>query len=283
MLDILKIKNFLRKIFTPVTIMFVPHSKTEPLNFKVPFIGIFTIAILCCFGIIYISIIAVNTYEYYRMKNKLNYYSQQFTELNSTITSLKKADNDFRQLFSLKNRDRILEHVDVIDSGSIDIDMENLKKQISKTIETVDEIRKYLRSERDVYLSTPKGFPVNGNISSPYGMREHPNAGYIDFHSGIDISTDSGTPVKATADGIVTFAGWNGGSGNLVAIEHGHGFSTFYAHNRSINVRVGQKVKRGDVISYAGSTGNSTGPHVHYEIWKNGRAVNPYEYIKGGS
>lgn len=283
MLDILKIKNFLRKIFTPVTIMFVPHSKTEPLNFKVPFIGIFGMLILCFFGVVYISIIAVNTYEYYRMKNKLNYYSQQFTELTSTITSLKKADNDFRQLFSLGNRDRILEHADVLDRGSIDIDMENLKQQISKTIETVDEIKKYLRSERDLYLSKPKGFPVAGNISSPFGIRQHPSTGSKDFHSGIDISTTPGTPVRATADGIITFAGWNGGSGNLVAIEHGHGFSTFYAHNRSIVVNVGQKVKRGDIISYAGSTGNSTGPHVHYEIWKNGRAVNPYEYLKGRS
>ncbi|NWF97378.1 MAG: M23 family metallopeptidase [Nitrospirae bacterium] len=283
MLDILKIKHFLRKMFTPVTIMFVPHSKTKPLNFKVPFIGIFTIAVLCCLGVVYISIIAVNTYEYYKMKNKLNYYSQQFTELNSTITSLKQADNAFRQLFSLGNRDRILEHADILDSGSIDIDMENLKKQINKTIESVDEINKYLRSERDIYLSTPKGLPVNGKISSPFGIREHPNTGIKDFHSGIDISTNPGTPVKATADGIITFAGWNGGSGNLVAIEHGHGFSTFYAHNRSITVRVGQKVKRGEVISYAGSTGNSTGPHVHYEIWKNGKAINPYEFLKGRS
>jgi murein DD-endopeptidase MepM/ murein hydrolase activator NlpD len=270
-------------MFTPVTIMFVPHSKTKPLNFKVPFIGIFTIAVLCCLGVVYISIIAVNTYEYYKMKNKLNYYSQQFTELNSTITSLKQADNAFRQLFSLGNRDRILEHADILDSGSIDIDMENLKKQINKTIESVDEINKYLRSERDIYLSTPKGLPVNGKISSPFGIREHPNTGIKDFHSGIDISTNPGTPVKATADGIITFAGWNGGSGNLVAIEHGHGFSTFYAHNRSITVRVGQKVKRGEVISYAGSTGNSTGPHVHYEIWKNGKAINPYEFLKGRS
>ena len=277
----MKIKNFLRKIFTPVTIMFVPHSKTKPLNFKIPFIGIFTITILCCLGIVYISIIAVNTYEYYKMKNKLNYYSQQFTELNSTITSLKQADHAFRQLFSLGNRDRILEHADILDSGSIDIDMENLKKEINKTIESVDEINKYLRSGRDLYLSTPKGLPVNGNISSPYGIREHPNTGIKDFHSGIDISTNPGTPVKATADGIITFAGWNGGSGNLVAIEHGHGFSTFYAHNRSITVRVGQKVKRGEVISYAGSTGNSTGPHVHYEIWKNGKAINPYEFLGG--
>ena len=77
---------------------------------------------------------------------------------------------------------------------------------------------------------------------------QHPMTGRADFHSGIDISTSPGNPVKATADGIVSFAGWSGGSGNLVVLEHGHGFSTFYAHNRKLNVRVGQKVKRGDVI-----------------------------------
>jgi murein DD-endopeptidase MepM/ murein hydrolase activator NlpD len=105
--------------------------------------------------------------------------------------------------------------------------------------------------------------------------------GRADFHSGIDISSSPGNPVKATADGIVSFAGWSGGSGNLVVLEHGHGFSTFYAHNRKLNVRVGQKVRRGDVISYVGSTGDSTGPHVHYEIWKEGKPVNPKDYLKG--
>ncbi|MEJ2696668.1 MAG: M23 family metallopeptidase [Candidatus Sulfobium sp.] len=104
-----------------------------------------------------------------------------------------------------------------------------------------------------------------------------------EFHSGLDIAAEPGEPVRATADGIVIFAGWSGNNGNLVAIEHGLGFRTYYAHNRKVVVKVGQKVKRGQVISYVGSTGRSTGPHVHYEIWHEGKRVNPKKYIKGRS
>jgi murein DD-endopeptidase MepM/ murein hydrolase activator NlpD len=279
MFDMHKVKRFVKKAFTPITIMIVPHSKTSPINVKVPFIGIFTSLILCCFGIVYVISIAVNTLEYYKTKEKLNYYTQQFTELNATISALKKAEHEFKRLFSLGSKEKVLENVDTSDSGSID--METLKQQIRVTIESVGEIREYLKTERDTYVATPKGFPVGGDISSPYGHRQHPRSGRADFHSGIDISTSPGNPVKATADGIVSFAGWSGGSGNLLVLEHGHGFSTFYAHNRKLTVRVGEKVKRGDVIANAGSTGNSTGPHVHYEIWKDGRPVNPRTYLKG--
>lgn len=280
MLDIHKIKGFLKKAFTPVTIMLIPHSKTSPLNFKVPFIGMFTAVVLCCFGIVYILSIAVDTFEYYRMKDKLNYYSQQFLELNKTMTALKKAENEFKRLFSLKSKEKVLENLDTSDSGSID--MENLKQQIKSTVESIGEIKDYLRIQRDIYVATPKGLPVDGRISSHYGQREHPRSGEENFHSGIDISSSPGNPVKATADGIVSFSGWSGGSGNLVVLEHGHGFSTFYAHNRSIPVKVAKKVKRGDIIGYVGSTGNSTGPHVHYEIWKDGKPINPVNYLKGG-
>ena len=280
MLDIHKIKGFLKKAFTPVTIMLIPHSKTRPVNFKVPFIGMFTTIVLCCLGIVFILSIAVDTFEYYRMKDKLNYYSQQFLELNKTMAALKKAENEFKRLFSLKSREKVLENLDTSDSGSID--MENLKHQIKSTVESVGEIKDYLRVQRDIYVATPKGTPVIGGISSYYGNREHPRSGEENFHSGIDISSSPGNPVKATADGIVSFSGWSGGSGNLVVLEHGHGFSTFYAHNRSIPVKVGQKVKRGDIIGYVGSTGNSTGPHVHYEIWKDGKSIDPVKYLKGG-
>jgi murein DD-endopeptidase MepM/ murein hydrolase activator NlpD len=279
MFDMHRVKRFVKKAFTPITIMIVPHSKTSPINVKVPFIGIFTSLILCCFGIVYVISIAVDTLEYYKTKEKLNYYTQQFTELNATIYALKKAEHEFKKLFSLGSKEKVLENVDTSDSGSIDMEM--LKQQIRETIINVGEIREYLKTERDIYVATPKGFPVRGDISSPYGHREHPMTGKGDFHSGIDISTSPGNPVKATADGIVSFSGWSGGSGNLVVLEHGHDFSTFYAHNRRLNVKVGQKVKRGDVISYAGSTGNSTGPHVHYEIWKDGKPVNPRTYLKG--
>jgi murein DD-endopeptidase MepM/ murein hydrolase activator NlpD len=279
MFDMHKVKRFVKKAFTPITIMVVPHSKTSPINMKVPFIGIFTSLILCCFGIVYVISIAVDTFEYYKTKEKLNYYTQQFTELNATISALKKAEHDFKSLFSLGSKEKVLENVNTSDSGSID--MEALKQQIRETIVNVGEIREYLKTERDIYVATPKGFPVMGDISSPFGYRKHPMTGRDDFHSGIDISTSPGNPVKATADGIVSFSGWSGGSGNLIVLEHGHGFSTFYAHNRKLNVRVGQKVKRGSVISYAGSTGDSTGPHVHYEIWKEGKPVNPKIYLKG--
>ncbi len=279
MFDIHRIKALLKKAFTPVTIMLVPHSKSKPWNFKMPFIGIFTSVVLCCFGIVYILSIAVNTFEYYRMKEKLNYYSQQFTELNTTIFALKKAEHEFKRLFSLGSREKVLENMNTSDSGSID--MESLKKQIKITIESVGEIKDYLHVQRDVYISTPKGFPVAGNISSPYGKRLNPLDGSDEFHSGVDLSTQPGNPVRATANGIVSFSGWSGGNGNLVVLEHGHGFSTFYAHNRMTKVKVGQKVKRGDVISYVGSTGSSTGPHLHYEIWKDGKSVNPINYLKG--
>ena len=281
MFDIHKIRSLFRKVFTPVTIMLVPHSKTEPLSMKAPFIGILTVVVLCCFGIVYVFSIAVSTVEYYKMKNNLSYYSQQFSELNTTISSLKKTETDFKRLFSLGSKEKVLEHADTLDSGSID--MEDLKKQIIKTTETIGEIKEYLHTQRAIYVSTPNGYPVPGNISSPFGMREHPTSGKDEFHSGIDLSISPGTPVKATADGIVTYSGWHGGSGNLVGLEHGHGFSTFYAHNKSTIVNIGQKVRRGDIIGYSGTTGNSTGPHVHYEIWKDGKAINPATYLKGRS
>lgn len=281
MFDIHKIKGIFKKAFTPITIMLVPHSKTRPINLKIPFIGILTSIILCCFGVVYVLSIAVDTFEYYRMKDNLDYYSQQFTELKSTISSLKKAESEFKRLFSLGSKEKVLENMNASDSGSLD--MENLKQQIKKTIETVGEIKDYLHLQRDIYIATPRGMPVGGDISSYYGKRQNPRNGGDDFHTGIDISTNPGDPVRATADGIVSFSGWNGGSGNLVVLEHGHGFSTFYAHNRALAVKVGQKVKKGDVIGHVGSTGYSTGPHVHYEIWKEGKPVDPIGYAKGRS
>ncbi|OGW39152.1 MAG: hypothetical protein A2Y97_13040 [Nitrospirae bacterium RBG_13_39_12] len=276
MLNLHKIKILLKKAFTPVTIMLVPHSKTKPLNFKMPFIGIFTSVILCCFGTIYIFSIAVDTFEYYKMKEKLSYYSQEFLELNTTISALKKSEKEFKRIFSLGTKEKVLENIDTSDSGSID--MESLKQQIRNTIETVGEIKDYLHVQRDIYFATPKGLPVKGHISSGYGSRSHPMSGAKEFHSGLDVSASPGSPVRATADGIVSFSGWSGGNGNLVVLEHGHGFSTFFAHNKVNKVKVGQKVKRDDIIGYVGTTGSSTGPHVHYEIWKDGRHVNPEKY-----
>jgi len=274
-----RIRLLIRKAFTPITIMFIPHSDVKALRIKVPSIGILASVVLWFIGMGYVFSIAVDAFEYNRMKENLNYYSGQFIEMKKTMVSLKNAENEFRKLFSFKTKESVLEHVDTSDNGSID--METLKDQIKLTMESVGEIKDYLSEQKDLYLATPKGWPVAGRISSPYGYREHPQTGLQDFHSGMDIASDPGTPVKATADGIVSFSGWSGGSGNLVALEHGLGFSTYYAHNRLVIVKAGQKVKRGDILGYVGSTGNSTGPHLHYEIWKEGRPLNPSTYLEG--
>ena len=276
-----RIRLLIRKAFTPITIMFIPHSDVKALRIKVPSIGILASVVLWFIGMGYVFSIAVDAFEYNRMKENLNYYSGQFIEMKKTMVSLKNAENEFRKLFSFKTKESVLEHVDTSDNGSID--METLKDQIKLTMESVGEIKDYLSQQKDLYLATPIGWPVLGRISSPYGYREHPNSGERDFHSGMDIASGPGMPVKATADGIVSFAGWSGGNGNLVALEHGLGFSTYYAHNRSVVVKVGQKIKRGDVIGYIGSTGNSTGPHVHYEIWRDGKAVDPASFLEGRS
>ena len=124
--------------------------------------------------------------------------------------------------------------------------------------------------------NVPSGWPTSGDISSPFGWRWNGT----DFHPGIDIANDMGTPIVATADGVVTTAGWNGGGyGNMVDIDHGNGILTRYGHASEVVVHEGQHVKRGEVIAYMGSTGFSTGPHVHYEIHVNGETVNPASYL----
>ena len=123
------------------------------------------------------------------------------------------------------------------------------------------------------------GWPASGEITSPYGYRVHPIWGTTIYHSGIDIGVDEGTPVHAADGGVVVWSGWMGGYGYAVVIDHGNGLSTLYGHNSELAVDEGQSVAKGQVISYAGSTGNSTGPHVHFEVRVNGDPVDPMGYL----
>lgn len=274
-----KVRSLMKRAFTPITIMLIPHSNLKPINLKIPSIGIIISLLLWLTGTFYIISIGVKAIEYERMEERLLYYSNQFIELKATINALKKTEAEFRRIFSLGSKEKILENVQTTDSGSLD--MEALREQIRKTMDTVEGIREYLKNQKDIYMATPRGWPIPGRITSYFGKRENPLHGGDDFHSGVDIAASSGTPVRATADGVVSFSGWSGGSGNLVVIEHGLGYSTFYAHNKTNLVKVGQQVKRGDVIAYSGSTGNATGPHSHYEIWKDDRPVNPVPFLEG--
>jgi murein DD-endopeptidase MepM/ murein hydrolase activator NlpD len=271
------LRSFLMMIFTPITIMLVPHSRTKPLSVRIPLAGILCSIVSFFAGVVYLFTVAVHTVEYYRMEERLSHVTSQFLELKSTMHSLKQAEHEFRRLFSLKSKTEILETVDIPETGSLD--MEVLRTQIEEAMRSVTGIRNYLVEQKNLYRSTPLGWPASGRISSIYGFREHPKSGQRQLHTGVDISLPSGTKVRTTADGIVSFSGWTVNSGNVVVIEHGHGFSTAYAHNRENLVTVGQPVRRDDAIAWSGSTGVSTGPHVHYEIWENGRHVNPSQFL----
>lgn len=123
--------------------------------------------------------------------------------------------------------------------------------------------------------------PCEGTITSPWGDRVHPISGEVKHHAGVDIGVDYGTPIVASADGVVTMASWYGGYGKAVMIDHGSGIKTLYGHNSKILVKEGDIVKQGQVVALAGSTGYSTGPHCHFEVLQDGNDINPFTFING--
>ncbi|MTI48593.1 MAG: M23 family metallopeptidase [Firmicutes bacterium] len=146
--------------------------------------------------------------------------------------------------------------------------LEKSQTDLNVLIEDVEQRLDYLEAK-------PNLEPTKGSITSPFGYRKDPFTGGTDFHSGIDIANWYGTKVKAAGSGVVTFAGYNGSYGYVIVVKHGYGYESIYAHNRKLLVKVGDRIKKGQVISEMGSTGRSTGPHLHFEVRYHGDPVNP--------
>lgn len=140
-------------------------------------------------------------------------------------------------------------------------------------------VRSGVERRQALAAATPSIWPVAGWLSSAYGTRPDPFTGSKDFHPGLDISADHGRSVQATADGVVESAEYHGSYGNLVVIDHGFGISTRYGHLSRFGAMTGQRVRRGDIIGYVGSTGRSTSPHLHYEILVNGKLTDPLKLL----
>ncbi len=154
-------------------------------------------------------------------------------------------------------------------------------EEIARIEATVKTLRVRLESERRRQAMTPRGWPVPGGLNDRFGIRRDPFGDGYEFHTGVDVEARYGEPVRATADGTVVFAAYRSGYGRLVILDHGNGITTFYGHLSRITVRPGQSVKRGHIVGRAGSTGRSTGPHVHYEVRVNDRPVNPLRFAGG--
>jgi murein DD-endopeptidase MepM/ murein hydrolase activator NlpD len=157
--------------------------------------------------------------------------------------------------------------------------IEQVRQQIDLHRQSQEEIQGFLNDQRSLLAAKPEGWPAKGWMTSGFGMRKSPFTGHRKMHEGVDIAARTGTPVYATADGIVSRAETTPGYGKLVVIEHGYGYKTYYAHNSKILVKVGQRVKRGENISAVGNTGSSTGSHVHYEVRRNGVPLNPRKFL----
>ncbi|TCT12184.1 peptidase M23-like protein [Natranaerovirga pectinivora] len=225
---------------------------------------------------------------------KLSEHQQQIDEIFNNVekTTQIQPSNMSLQLSRVSNPINLtyLSTTKDVNSTSFDDHIGNIEK-------TLDELSMYLNKEIDVYQQLeeqveemipfweayPSILPVDGRVTSNYGWRRNPFGGPgYEFHNGIDLSAYYNTPVKATGKGEVIYVGYDHLYGRMAIIDHGYGIVTKYAHNTSITVKKGEVVKRGDIIAKSGSTGRSTGPHVHYEVLLNGKTQNPINYIYKG-
>jgi len=158
-------------------------------------------------------------------------------------------------------------------------ELDRLSREMNDRSKSFQELIDQLEAKRSVLASTPTIWPVKGWLTAGFGYRRSPFTGLRQMHEGVDISNTVGTPVIAPADGLVSYAGPLGGFGNVISIDHGHKISTFYGHLHRQRVSQGERVRRGDIIAFVGTTGRATGPHLHYEIQVNGSAVDPSKYV----
>jgi murein DD-endopeptidase MepM/ murein hydrolase activator NlpD len=168
-----------------------------------------------------------------------------------------------------------------LSSDALDRGIQQLSEELRNQQEALSVLEQYLLTADTIAASIPTGKPVeNGWVSSFYGYRIDPFNGKKTFHEGLDIAGKTGSDVLAVAEGIVTWVGERGGYGGLVEVDHGNGYVTRYAHNKTIKVKKGDRVAKGETLALMGSTGRSTGPHVHFEVLRDGQHVNPYNFIK---
>jgi murein DD-endopeptidase MepM/ murein hydrolase activator NlpD len=202
----------------------------------------------------------------------------------TNIAELDKGEFDFRNSPAMGGPIEPLEYA-ASSTGQLPellADFEELESTLDGQAQQLAALESLLMDQKLRDRVNPKGRPVkSGWISSYFGRRTDPLTGKQSWHRGIDFAGKYGNDVIAVSDGVVSWSGDRYGFGNLVEIKHGNGYVTRYAHNQELLVAVGDQVAQGQIIALMGSTGRSTGPHVHFEVWRNGEAVDPVKYVKG--
>ena len=221
--------------------------------------------------------------ELEKMESENQELHKKFKEVEAALTEIEEKDrNIYRTIYDM----RVSENIDSVNKEIDNYTAEDVEKLIEKIEIESKSLDEVFRSAgvKDANLSSmpvlkPVADKYVSRLASGYGSRFHPILKVNKMHKGLDFAASTGTPIYATGDGSVKVSEFNSGYGNMVVLKHGNGYESLYAHMSRSKVRNGQKVKRGDVIGYVGSTGLSTGAHLHYEIHKNGEAVDPVMYF----
>ena len=221
----------------------------------------------------------VVTYKYYdiAIQNQAVESVNTLEEAEQVVEKIKEQNQS--EELDLSIQEKYTENVEEVNTNNIEVAKRDIETKVKNKVIEIEE--KKQEEERINSMPEINGIklaclPVSGVISSRYGVSSRIRSS---THTGLDIATPLGTPIKVVAGGTITCASYNGSYGNLVKVDHGNGLETWYAHTSKMYVKVGQQVNAGDVIAAVGSTGNSTGPHLHLEIRINGQHVNPQKYL----
>ncbi len=269
-----------------ITIIIVHHEGKPPKTIKIRKIYIKIFGILALVLVVSSISSYIANLKFLSEMQEIKAEKHRLTQEIKTVASEKQEIEKERHLLNSKLKSlesKLLSIEDYLSKRGV---IKSSSPVGGRSIDKASHDLSYLQflEERADYLHTsirgiPLGYPVYGKITSHIGWRKNPFGGGYEFHSGIDIAAPYGSKVLATADGVVVFAGWYGDYGKTVIIRHPSGYLTLYAHLSQIDVKEGQKVKAGDVVGRVGSTGRSTGPHLHYEVIRDNKPIDPYKFL----
>jgi murein DD-endopeptidase MepM/ murein hydrolase activator NlpD len=236
--------------------------------------------------------------ENLRLKSELAVIREQLEHVQGTLDRVERFDQKLRAFAQLSDPQRNLamgpteaqplpagESNDFVRAKAnespqaLTQKLDQLSAEATRQEQSLEELQAYFQGQKSLLASVPAVWPVRGWVTSDFGSRLDPYTSERVMHAGLDIAGPHGKEIVAPSDGTVVFAGLEGGYGNVLVIDHGYGIKTRYGHLASINVKPGEKVKRGDNVAMLGNTGRSTGPHLHYEVRVNGVAQNPRKFI----
>jgi len=294
------------------TIMIIPHSEKKSVVLNVPVYIFKVLSIILVMASVFSIMFIKQYYDYrdeakYAQRSKIENKSltREFAsvakdaiELREKVARIEELDQQIRKehdfdptqsYFSKENKLALANDEGSDDKSKVTASsviaqeaqgaVQVIKESLPLREESLEDLQTKLQERNQELGAIPSIWPTNGKMASGFGYRKDPFTYRTEFHTGIDISNRSGTPIYATADGKIVHAKYDGGYGNSILINHRNGINTRYGHLSRFAVKYGQEVKKGQLIGYMGTTGRSTGPHLHYEVIINSKTIDPYKYL----